>query len=208
MVREIRPKFVLFENVPAIRKRAQAWNYLNRSLQKLGYLVQHDVLNASEFGVAQNRERLIVVASEKGVAFPVGRCRALTVRDAIQHLPEGVDESIPNHFGMKLSEINLKRISSINTGGKYRSDNVSFSDSYARMSWGRPAPTITTKCISFSNGRFGHPEFDRAITLREAATLQGFPERYEFFGTLASCARQIGNAVPPPVAKAIGKALY
>jgi len=68
------------------------------------------------------------------------------------------------------------------------------------MEWNRPAPTITTRCISFSNGRFGHPEYDRAITVREAARLQGFPDHFVFEGGIKETARQVGNAVPPPLA--------
>jgi DNA (cytosine-5)-methyltransferase 1 len=80
------------------------------------------------------------------------------------------------------------------------------SDSYGQMSWDKPAPTLTCKCHSLSNGRYGHPEQNRAISLREAATLQSFPEAYTFHSTsIAGLARQIGNAVPVTFATALGK---
>ena len=79
-----------------------------------------------------------------------------------------------------------------------------YSDVYGRMSWDAPASGLTTRCTSYSNGRFGHPEQHRAISIREAACLQTFPEDYVFAGSMASMARQIGNAVPVRLAKLIG----
>jgi DNA (cytosine-5)-methyltransferase 1 len=90
----------------------------------------------------------------------------------------------------------------------YNGRDEIFRDVYGRMFWDRPAPTITTRFISFSNGRFGHPEEDRAISIREGATLQTFPKEFVFHGTsLGSLARQIGNAVPPALAERIGQHL-
>ena len=88
----------------------------------------------------------------------------------------------------------------------YSSGEKKFYDTYGRMWWDRPSPTITTKFFSISNGRFAHPEEDRAISLREGATLQTFPKNYQFIGTsIASIAKMIGNAVPPKFAEIIGK---
>lgn len=90
----------------------------------------------------------------------------------------------------------------------YRGRDDIFRDVYGRMCWDRPAPTITTRFISFSNGRFGHPDEDRAISLREGATLQTFPRSYRFLATnQATVARHIGNAVPPAMAERIGRHL-
>jgi DNA (cytosine-5)-methyltransferase 1 len=90
------------------------------------------------------------------------------------------------------------------TDKKHKSP-VSFSDTYGRMSWDKPAPTITTKFFSISNGRFAHPEEDRPISLREGATLQTFPKSYNFIANSVSViARMIGNAVPPLYAKQLG----
>src|SRR5262249_10603152 len=91
------------------------------------------------------------------------------------------------------------------TGSRYHSI-------YGRMWWDRPAPTMTTLCNGIGNGRFGHPDQDRAITLRQAAVVQTFPVDYEFWtpdATLNSkaVARMIGNAVPPELARALGNAL-
>lgn len=120
---------------------------------------------------------------------------------------------------MELSSLNLRRIASTPQGGDRRDWprnlwrdrdiklGVSHPDSYGRLAWDMPAPTITTKCASYSNGRNGHPEQDRGITLREAARLQSFPDDFAFTGSIAERARQIGNAVPPALASAVARAL-
>jgi DNA (cytosine-5)-methyltransferase 1 len=78
---------------------------------------------------------------------------------------------------------------------------------YGRLAWDRPAGTITARFDSLTRGRFGHPSEDRTISLREGARLQGFPDEFVFSGTKVEVARQIGNAVPPPLAFQLGKAL-
>jgi DNA (cytosine-5)-methyltransferase 1 len=76
------------------------------------------------------------------------------------------------------------------------------------MEWNKPAPTITTKFYSLSNGRFGHPGEDRALSLREGAVLQTFPKDYKFYArNKGAIARMIGNAVPPEFARRIGEAI-
>lgn len=90
----------------------------------------------------------------------------------------------------------------------YRAKDKIFSDVYGRMYWDRTAPTITTRFLSISNGRFAHPEENRGISLREGALLQTFPRTYKFKGnSLASIARQIGNAVPPELAKRLAESI-
>lgn len=203
----VSPGFVVLENVPQIQHRREAWSLLTTALKRLRYEVSSAVLRASDFGVPQRRERLILVASRIPLKLPIKATeRETTVREAIGHLPIS-DDSIANHQGMKLSAKNLVRIRKLGAGGNSRSKDLAFRDSYARMEWDRSAPTITTKCISFSNGRFGHPVYDRALTIREAAILQGFPSDFVFEGSLSQCARQVGNAVPPPVALAVGRAI-
>lgn len=207
MVRKTKPAYVVFENVPAIKRRERAWKYLVSSLRRLGYFVSFGVLNALDFGIAQQRQRMIVLAARNEIDLPSGTAkRVSTVRDAIGKFPKD-NPRLTNHDGMTLSPENLKRIRTLKPGESSRQKDSSFCDSYARMSWDQPAPTITTKCISFSNGRFGHPSYDRALTIREAAVLQGFPVGFKFYGSLWSRARQVGNAVPPPIARALGMAI-
>jgi DNA (cytosine-5)-methyltransferase 1 len=148
----------------------------------------------------------LLIAARTPIEIPSPPKTALgTVREAIGKLPD-LDPSIPNHFTMKLAPQNMARLRSTpRDGGTSKKPGESFDDSYARMYWDRPAPTITTRCVSFSNGRFGHPQFDRAVTVREAATLQGFPPDFVFEGGVWETARQVGNAVPPPIGKAVGE---
>lgn len=90
--------------------------------------------------------------------------------------------------------------------GKKKKKHSGHTDVYGRLWWDRPSTGLTTRCISYSNGRFGHPEQDRAISVREAARIQGFPDTFLFIGSLNDQARQVGNAVPVPLAKAVGDA--
>ena len=199
-----------------------------------GYISDYGVIYAQDYGVPQVRRRLVLVASRIGkISLPApthgpNRPKAyITVRDAIEDLPpveQGMEHpdnrNYPNHRAAGLSPLNLERIKE--TGSKGRRDwpesllpkcytrkpngdrYTGHSDCYTRLSWDEPAPGLTTRCISYSNGRFGHPQQDRAITVREAARLQGFPNSFVFKGSLASMARQIGNAVPVGVAKSFG----
>lgn len=152
-----------------------------------------------------------------------------TVRDAIADLPaiaagETYKESnVLNHRAAKLSELNMTRIKASESDGGGRNNwpkklwpdcytrtnengeaHSGHTDCYGRLWWEKPATGLTTRCISYSNGRFGHPEQDRAISIREAARLQGFDDAFEFTGSLNSMARQIGNAVPVDLAFAMG----
>ena len=204
-------------------------------LEKDGYLVDYGVISAQDYGAPQVRRRLVLVASRLGtISLPApthgpNRAKAyVTVRDVIADLPsvehgtEHPDKRrYPNHRAARLSPLNLERIR--HTGANGRRDwperllpkcytkkpngerYNGHSDCYTRLAWDEPAPGLTTRCISYSNGRFGHPEQDRAITVREAARLQGFPDRFVFTGSLSAMARQIGNAVPVQVAKAFGR---
>lgn len=206
LIEEISPWCLVFENVPLIRSYPDAWGALLKTLDRLEYHVRHQVVCASDFGVPQYRKRLILIAARTPIDIPEPpRASPRSVRDAIGGMPEH-DPSIPNHETLKLAPQNLARMRATpRDGGTSKHPGASFRDSYARMYWDRPAPTITTRCVSFSNGRFGHPEFDRAVTVREAATLQGFPSDFVFEGGVWESARQVGNAVPPPVSHAVGK---
>jgi len=225
------PDFLVIENVPGIA-RVQGLSTFRRFLRCLddaGYSFAMDVLDAKNFGVPQTRRRLLLIASRVGaIELPRpthGRLREpySTVRDGIGRFPPiaagQTHPFVPNHVAAALSSLNLRRISQTPRDGGSRADwprrlrllchsgvDVAFSDVYGRMNWDRPSPTITSRCNSLSNGRFGHPEQNRAISLREAASLQSFPDSYVFYGpSKASIAAQIGNAVPVAFAKAIGE---
>ena len=229
LVKVLEPKVVLMENVPGIAA-VPGFSSLRRFLKTLrdyGYECDHRVLNARDFGVAQHRRRYVLLAARgSAVALPPpatdSASDVVTVRTTIERFPaldagEG-DPSIPNHYAARLSTRNLERIRATPVNGGSRRDwpeelilnchrdTLGYSDVYGRMWWDRVAPTLTSRCNSLSNGRFGHPEQDRAISLREAAALQTFPDDFEFFGAKNRIAGWIGNAVPVSFAEALGRA--
>ncbi|HEX8954895.1 MAG TPA: DNA cytosine methyltransferase, partial [Burkholderiaceae bacterium] len=121
-----------------------------------------------------------------------------------------------DHRAAALSKLNLARIAATPEGGgrehwprrlllDCHKGHAGHTDVYGRLAWDKPAAGLTTRCISYSNGRFGHPEQDRAISVREAACLQTFPTDFVFCGSLNSRAKQIGNAVPPLMARSVGQ---
>jgi DNA (cytosine-5)-methyltransferase 1 len=229
-VKHWKPDYVFVENVPGLQRvdgLAGPLPEFVALLKKMDYKFDLKVVPALAFGVPQRRERLILVAARVGeLTIPAAthgtpRRLASTVRDWIGALPPlragSVDPNDPDHRAMALSPINLQRIAATPEGGGRAGWPKSLlldchmkfeghTDVYGRLAWDRPAAGLTTRCISYSNGRFGHPTQDRAISVREAACLQTFPRRYRFVGALASKARQVGNAVPPLMAKAIGRA--
>lgn len=233
LVRETEPDLVTMENVPGLATQAPFKSFV-RTLERMGYEVRHGVLNAANYGAPQQRKRLVLLASRLGpidmpVATHEGSERWVTVRDAVGSLPAVSDgearEDDPLHRAPLLSELNRKRILASKPGGTWRDwpkDLVAechrkesgkhSAGVYGRMEWDKPAPTMTTLCTGFGNGRFGHPEQHRAITLREAAIFQSFPPNYRFIKPgepLVSkpIARLIGNAVPPKLGLAVGRAL-
>jgi len=223
------PEYVFVENVPGMQKVALRNGPLTgflKSLNVAGYDIKTAVMAASAFGVPQTRERFVLLASRVGeITLPNpthgdGLQRLSTVRDwihGLQSLQAGERSTVdPEHQAQKLNPTNLKRIQATPHGAGRESwprrlwlnchvDHKGHSDVYGRLHWDRPASGLTTRCISYSNGRFGHPEQHRAITLREAANLQTFPTNYKFAGSLTSKAKQVGNAVPPLMAEKFGR---
>ena len=227
-----RPEFVFLENVPGLRKRSlglQVFEPLTEGLGRLGYFMRSGVVRSQDYGVPQRRARLVLLASTlfpvsfpeithgPGQKFP----KFATVRDCISALPSiSAGEShpeVPNHRSARLSPLNLRRITSTPLGGSWkdwpqelvppchRFGFSGFSDVYGRLRWDAPAPALTTRCISFSNGRYGHPQQDRAISVREAALLQTLPMNFALTGSLTAQARQIGNAVPALLSQRFGE---
>ena len=230
-VKACRPDIVFVENVPGLQKlnrRTQPFGGFLQILETADYHVDYRPVRLMKYGVPQSRCRLILLASRHGpIKLPpetngpgtTNPCYE-TVKTWIKDLPPiaaGEEHTnVPNHRAAGLSKRNLERIRATPEGGgngdwpkRLRLDchkrTLGYSDVYGRMSWNRPAPGLTTKCISYSNGRFGHPEQDRAISIREAACLQTFPLDFLFEGSLSSMARQIGNAVPVRLATIIGR---
>lgn len=225
------PKFFLMENVPGITgKRGR--EILDTALlfaERNGYFIHKKIIDAQGYGVPQRRRRLIIVGEriDKGdpkFQFPTSSNKVVTVKDVISKLPVPPDDGsdhpkLAHHRKDKLSPLNLKRIKALKPGQgreylpenlladchKLGADVIGHRNVYGRMSWKDVSPTITARFDSFTRGLFGHPEQNRSITLREGALLQTFPIDFNFCGNKVDIARQIGNAVPPKLAYAIGK---
>lgn len=229
LVSETQPDFVTMENVPGLGRTEVFRSFVN-SLGAEGYFVTHKVIYCPDYGLAQNRRRLVLVASRLGEINLPERTHLprdyKSVRDvigALQPLSSGEQHADDRlHKCRALSEINLQRLKASRPGGTWkdwpedlladchkRATGASFRSVYARMEWDKPAPTITTQAHNFGTGRFGHPDQDRAISLREAAMLQGFPPSYKFVADdsdvyFSIIGRMIGNAVPPIVGRIVG----
>jgi len=237
LIEKVDPSIVSMENVPQLmsHKNGTVINDFIKRLEILGYTVSTYKVNAANYGVPQRRYRLILFASKFGKIDLIPKIfsdeNVLTVADAISHLPpveDGEIHPIDNmHRTRKLSPANKARIMATSEGGDWtewpphlleglacRESNMgkTFTSAYGRMTWNKPAPTLTTHCTGLSNGRYGHPVQNRAISLREAALLQSFPETYKFDNedrelSVSILARHIGNAVPPKLGESIGKSI-
>lgn len=230
IVMEIQPDIVSMENVPQLSKK-QIFKDFVTSLIDLGYFVNYKIVNCVNYGVPQKRNRLVLLASKFGEIdlIPSTYDKPMTVKEAIGHLEEiSNGEYSKNdllHRSSKLSKINLRRIQQSVPGGTWegwddelllpchkKDSGKGYKSVYGRMSWDEPSPTITTQFYGYGNGRFGHPTQNRAISLREGAILQSFPENYDFslgFGeyNMKKIGTHIGNAVPVKLAEAIGQSI-
>lgn len=231
IVEESKPHIISMENVPALINEKVFVDFVKK-LEKIGYKVTYSVINAAFYGLAQNRRRLILLASRKNEIQLVSAKNdvpIMTVKDVIGYLPPVKAGEICSkdrlHIASSLKAINLKRVRASRPGGTWRdwpeelllechkkNTGKSYSSVYGRMSWDGLSPTITTQFIGYGTGRFGHPTQDRALTLREGALIQSFPANYSFVGEtekvfMKSIARHIGNAVPPLLGKIVGESI-
>lgn len=236
LIGEVSPDIVSMENVPQLLnfKMAPVFDDFRKHLEKRGYFIWYDVIYAPDYGIPQNRKRLILLASRFGKISLIPPTHTpktyRTVQDTIGSLEKiGSGESSPNDFlhkASKLSEKNLLRIKQSVPGSSWKRDwdedlklschksskGRTYVSIYGRMKWDEPSPTMTTLCTGIGNGRFGHPEQDRAISLREAALLQTFPIDYQFVDDpknlkFRNLSKHIGNAVPPKLGEIIGKSI-
>lgn len=221
-VKVLRPHSIMMENVPGMARDVRFHRFCE-SLDRCGYVGQYRVVNAADYGVPQRRHRLIFLAGYR-VRIPFGQPspRPKTVKDVIYDVPKAGDSG---DYAHDIPERRTQKVKSMirhipKDGGSRRDlpkdlrlachDRCGgFGDVYGRLSWGTVASTITGGCFNPSKGRFLHPEEDRAITIREAALLQGFPADYDFlreFGKEA-LARMVGNALPPPFVEAHSRSI-
>ena len=227
IVQRVQPDLVTMENVPPLAMQ----DVFKEFLEKLAeYWVDWRIVECDSIGLPQTRKRLVLVASKLApIYIPEYSLAQATVRSTIGDLPAisagGQDTNDALHRASRLSGTNLERIQASKPGGTWRDwpedlrsschvkkTGATYPAVYGRMEWDAPAPTITTQCFGYGNGRFGHPEQDRAISLREAAMLQGFPRNYSFVPDnvdviFASAGKLIGNAVPVKLGETIGHLL-
>ena len=230
IVKEGMPEIVSMENVPNLEKETVFEEFL-KTLRKLGYFVDYRIIKCDLLGVPQSRKRLVLLASLFGTIKPPreNSFAVKSVRDAIGHLPKigHGDTCLVDrlHKSSALASVNIERIRSSIPGGTWRDwpefllphcyrkpSGRSYRSVYGRMEWDKPSPTLTTQFYRYGTGRYGHPEQDRALSLREGALLQTFPENYEFIApqepiNFSNIGRYIGNAVPPFLAQAIGQSI-
>ncbi|AHG20730.2 modification methylase [Chania multitudinisentens RB-25] len=229
LVKKLKPDLVTMENVPQLAEH-QVFEQFLKSLS--GYKKWWAIIECTSIGVPQTRKRLVLLASRLGgKALKLVRetTQTITVRQVIGELPAiQAGEAHPSdklHMAPSLSELNLSRIRASRPGGTWRdwpselqaachqrATGATYPSVYGRMEWDSPGPTITTQCFGYGNGRFGHPEQDRAISLREAAMLQTFPATYKFAPPdtpirFNKMGRLIGNAVPVRLGEVIAQSL-
>ena len=224
----LKPHFIIMENVPDLlaRKHFHHFARFHEVLKKAGYRISADIINMAEFGVPQERHRAVIIASriyDPLLPLPlVSRPNFKTVRQAIVHLPilspqGGADAIDLMHRTSNHKPQTIEIIKRVPQNGGSRPKGVGpscldkvdgFYDVYGRLSWDKPAITITARCRTPSCGRFAHPEQNRGLSIREAALLQGFPVEFYFEGPFDDCYKQIGNAVPPLFSLALAKHLH
>jgi DNA (cytosine-5)-methyltransferase 1 len=211
----------MYLDAPRGRKILSA--YINR-LRRAGYMVGRFDLNSADFGLPQTRRRIVVVAVQESRIVelpnvePLNAQRWLTIGEALAGLPTKPESQLPNHIASRESSINVARMSYADMGRGRTAipEKLQLNchrgydghlDVFGRLDWFGFARTITGGFDSSSRGEYTHPFLNRSITAREAARIQGFPDEFDFQGNRADVRRQIGNAVPPPLGFAIGKAL-
>lgn len=237
-----KPKYFVLENVPNILTTANGFfkNEIIEGFEKLGYTVNAQILNASSYGIPQNRRRAFFIGSLNGdlIEFPKPNKEKTTIQDAIYDLPfigsgEGSNfydyqgeprsnyqkvlrsnsNGIFNHMATNHSKIAIQRLQLIPKGkgretlpNKHLTKSI-YSGTWCRLIENGIAPTITTRFDTPSSGQFTHPILNRCITVREAARIQSFPDKFIFYGTKTTQMKQVGNAVPPLLAAEIANVI-
>lgn len=233
LISKVKPDVVSMENVKGLLKNPIFEDFL-KTLKKNGYKYNYSIVDFSDYGVPQKRQRLVLLASRLGeisLMPPTHKNKKITVRDAIGHLDPLEDGKTnpkdPLHKARLLSPMNKKRIKATPKNGgnsrswakelmlecqKKESGETYRGSVYGRMYWDKPAPTMTTQCTGIGNGRYGHPEQNRAISIREAAIFQTFPKSYKFVAPgqkliTSEVSKFIGNAVPVRAGEVIAESI-
>lgn len=231
LIRETNPDFIFMENVPGLLngRGKKIFEKFLRILKEGKYLYDYKILNVMNYGIPQRRRRLVLIASKYSqVKIPDsthddsgGKNSIIKLREILIRYPPlkagEKSSSFLNHEARRLNKLNIRRLKIIKHNGGSRSElpknlvlkchlkHKGHGDVYGRMSFDDVSPTLTCKCTSISNGRFGHPTQNRAISVREAAAIQTFSDDYEFYGNMSENTKWVGNAVPVKFAKVFGE---
>ncbi|MCA9376725.1 DNA (cytosine-5-)-methyltransferase [Candidatus Dojkabacteria bacterium] len=228
-IQELKPHIISMENVRGLTKTDVFKEFIN-DVKSLGYEIDYQVVYAPDYGIPQNRSRLVLIGSRIGlINIPEAthkKDKYTSVSDVIGKLPPieagEISEEDPVHRAKNLSDLNQERIRQSIPNGTWRDwdpqilpncykkeSGQTYTSVYGRMSWNSISPTITTQFYNYGSGRFGHPEQNRGLSLREGALLQTFPKDYDFGEeiSLSKIGRHIGNAVPPRLGTVIGEAI-
>lgn len=232
IVKETEPDIITMENVPNLKNQVIFDDFV-KNLRSKNYYVSFSIVYCPDYGIPQKRRRLVLLASKFGQLKLIEKTHKKenykTVRDTIGNLNDinngEYDLTDRIHKSAKLSDLNLKRIKKSKQGGTWedwdeglrlnchkKASGNTYKSVYGRMKWDEPSPTITTQFYNYGTGRFGHPKQDRALSVREAALLQTFPEDYALVKEgeevlMTQLGTHIGNAVPVRLGEVIGKSI-
>lgn len=217
-VKEVNPTIFMAENVKGLisHDNGRTLSVILSVFEELGYDVQYQVLNAVNYGVAQKRERIIIIGTKPGVDFqyPQKANNILTLRDVLKDCPKSE--------GQSYSENKKKFLELIPPGGCWINLPEDLQKQYMgksfysgggkrgmarRISWDEPCLTLTCSPSQKQTERC-HPDETRPFTVREYARIQSFPDDWEFVGGLGDKYKQIGNAVPVELARRLGEELF
>ncbi|MBS1571417.1 MAG: DNA (cytosine-5-)-methyltransferase, partial [Bacteroidetes bacterium] len=212
VVKVINPKYFVMENVARLynHNRGETKKEIIDDFENLGYKVECKILNSADFGVPQIRKRVIFIGSRlnKKIEFPEKTTeKYLTVKEALHHYPmlsNGEESKIPNHIAMSHSSQMLEKMSYITDGGSREEIPLKLrpksGDVRKYIRYKSDEPSV---CVTGDMRKIFHYEQNRALTVRELAKLQTYPDDFIFKGTKISQQQQVGNSVPPKMAEAI-----
>lgn len=231
LILEVNPDIIAMENVPHL-KNTEIYRAFAKKLKEEGYHIDERIVFCPDYGVPQTRKRFIMLGSKLGeiqIIGPTHESKDIHLEDFIKNLPQikagEVSKKDLLHRSARLTEKNLKRIKASVPGGTWKDwpeelkcechkkeSGKTYGSVYGRLTWDQIGPTITTQFYNYGTGRFGHPEQNRALSLREGAILQTFPQNYDFINPnypirFSDIARHIGNAVPVKLGEAIGRSI-
>lgn len=226
-IKIINPEWFVFENVSGIMSMKNKYgkrfiDEIIKDFSDLGYKTTINNISAKDFGVPQDRKRVIIIGNRLNIDIPklkpITFNKYITVRDAIGDLEilESGQKSNKDkyHFALHHAQRHIDWLKNVPEGKSahdFKPENgmkaKGYRTTYKRIWWDKPSPAITTCFSSISSQNNVHPISTRSLTIREAMRIQTFPDNFEFVGSYRDIRTQIGNAVPPKLGEEIAKQL-